>query len=123
MHALLLARVGGLEQAVRYLETAAQFDLENRNGTSHHGQHTATQGGVWQALAYGFAGLRPDGDCLQLDPRLPADWQALSLTVRYRGARVKLRIERDRVLERESADVVRRPGGLPVLVDAEPVEL
>ena len=123
MHALLLARVGRLEQAVRYLETAAGFDLENRNGTSHHGQHTATQGGVWQALAYGFAGLRPDGDCLQLDPRLPADWHALSLTVRYRAARVKLRIERDRVLVSASGPtLLRRPGGRPVLVDGEPVE-
>ena len=124
MHALLLARVGRLEQAVRYLESAATFDLENRNRTSHNGQHTATQGGVWQALAFGFAGLRPDGDCLQVDPHLPADWQALGLTVRFRGARIKVRIEPDRVLVSAGAPtLVRRPGGVPVLVAAEPVEL
>ena len=68
--ALLFARVGELEQAEHYLRMAANFDLENRNRTSHCGLHTATMGGVWQALAYGFAGLRPHGDVL--DRRSPS---------------------------------------------------
>ncbi len=124
MHALLLARAGRLEQAERYLELAARFDLANVNGSSGFGQHTATQGGVWLALAYGFAGLRPAGDCLELDPKLPAHWQALGLTVQFRGARVKLRFEHGRTLA--SADeptLVRRPGCPPVEVGREPVAL
>jgi alpha,alpha-trehalose phosphorylase len=54
-------------------------------------------GGVWQALAFGFVGLRPRGDVLELDPRLPPSWRALELRVVFRGSRVRIRVEPDAV--------------------------
>ena len=33
-------------------------------------------GGVWQALAYGFAGVRLNGSVATLDPHLPDAWGA-----------------------------------------------
>ena len=124
MHALLLARVGRLEQAESYLKTAAGFDLENRNGTSGAGQHTATQGSVWQALAFGFAGLRPGGDCLEIDPHVPEHWQALGLGFRFRGASVSLQLEPGRVVASAGAEtLLRLAGHEPVLVGPTPVEL
>jgi len=96
--ALLLARNNQLEQAEEYLRMAANFDLEDRNHTSNCGLHTATMGGVWQALAYGFAGLRPRGEVLTVDPHVPEHWGALELTVRFRGSRVRVRAERTRTL-------------------------
>jgi trehalose/maltose hydrolase-like predicted phosphorylase len=52
-------------------------------------------GGVWQALAYGFAGVRPDGAALVVDPRLPPQWSALELRLRFQGAPLSLRIDHD----------------------------
>ena len=98
VHALLFARTGELEQAERYLRMAAGFDLENRNQTSNCGLHTATMGGAWQALVYGFAGVRPRGDALTVDPHIPVRWRALELTVRFRGARVRIRAEHERTM-------------------------
>jgi trehalose/maltose hydrolase-like predicted phosphorylase len=40
---------------------------------------------VWQALAYGFLGLRPHDDHLRIAPRLPADWDGLGLRLRFHG--------------------------------------
>lgn len=97
-HALLLARLGAVEEALDYLRLSAEFDLEDRNETTAEGLHIATMGGVWQALSYGFAGLRPRRDDLELNPRLPRSWSALELTVRFRGARVRLRAEHERSL-------------------------
>jgi trehalose/maltose hydrolase-like predicted phosphorylase len=57
----------------------------------------AAMGGVWQALAFGFAGLRPVGSALRLDPRLPTEWRLLEITVRFLGSAVTIGIERDRV--------------------------
>jgi alpha,alpha-trehalose phosphorylase len=54
-------------------------------------------GGVWQALAFGFAGVRPRGDALAVDPRLPEEWQALELKLSFRGSPIRLRIEHDGV--------------------------
>ncbi|MHB8060730.1 MAG: glycosyl hydrolase family 65 protein, partial [Gaiellaceae bacterium] len=98
VYALLLARDGQLEQAEEYLQMAANFDLEDRNRTSNCGLHTATMGGTWQALAYGFAGLRPLADALAVDPHVPEHWRALELTVRFRGTRVRVRAELGRTL-------------------------
>ena len=54
-------------------------------------------GGVWQALAFGFAGVRPRGDVLEVDPRLPEEWRALELKLSFRGSPIRLRIEHDGV--------------------------
>ncbi len=122
--ALLFARTGEMEWAERYLRMAAGFDLQNRNGTGASGLHTATMGGAWQALVYGFAGLRPRDDALEIDPRIPFSWNALELTVRYRGARVRVRVERERTLVSADAPtpiaVGRGPGREESIVEVGP---
>jgi hypothetical protein len=50
-------------------------------------------GGLWQALAFGFAGLRARGGVLEVDPQLPADWRSLEMRLAFRGRRVRLDIE------------------------------
>ncbi len=98
VHALLLARLGAVEEALHYFRLSAEFDLEDRNKTTAEGLHIATMGGVWQALVFGFAGVRLCRDELELNPRLPRSWNALELTVQFRGARVRLRAEHERSL-------------------------
>jgi trehalose/maltose hydrolase-like predicted phosphorylase len=95
-YAIVLARAGRLDQAEDYLRMAARFDLDDRNHTSDVGLHIATMGGVWQALVYGFAGLRPRDGSLVVDPRIPAGWKALEVNVRFRGSRVRVRAEHER---------------------------
>ena len=92
IHASLAARAGRLKEALRDLDLAARLDLDDLTGTSAGGLHLATMGSVWQALAYGFAGLRPRGDRLTVSPRLPESWNGLELKLRFRGNRVRLRI-------------------------------
>ena len=98
VHASLLARDGRAEEAAVLLRTAARIDLDDVTDTTAGGLHVGAMGGVWQALAFGFLGLRPHPHGLALDPRpLPSSWHALELTVRYHGDRVRLHHRRDRV--------------------------
>jgi trehalose/maltose hydrolase-like predicted phosphorylase len=97
VHAGLFARAGRLGRAVQLLRIAAEIDLEDLTGTAAGGLHMATMGGVWQALAFGFAGLRPEGDTLLVDPRLPEGWDELELRIRFRGARGRVRVRHDGV--------------------------
>ena len=76
------------------LRTAALLDLDDLTGSSSGGLHLATMGGVWQALAFGFAGLRARAGRLHVDPVLPPAWSALEVRVRFRGAAVRVRKER-----------------------------
>ena len=118
--ALLMARNGQLDEAEHYLQMSARFDLEDRNHTSDCGLHTATMGGVWQALAYGFCGLRPLPDALAVDPHIPEHWGALELTVRYRGTRVRVRAERGRTMVWADAPVKIAVGDGAEIVEAGP---
>ncbi len=119
IHASLFARAWRLDEAVRLLRLTSRFDLDDLSKSTAGGLHLATMGSVWQALAFGFAGLRPRGGALTLDPRLPRPWRALEIRVRFRGSRVKIRIEPEATLVHADPPVpVIAPGAEAVLVSA-----
>jgi trehalose/maltose hydrolase-like predicted phosphorylase len=105
VHAALLARAGRTGRAVQLLRTAAAIDLEDVTGTTAGGLHLATMGGVWQALAFGFAGVRPRGDVLTIQPRLPDAWERLELRLRFRGTRAVIRVGHDGVAVEADGDL------------------
>ena len=88
VHAALLARAGDPDRALELFRLACRLDLDDLTGTTAGGLHLATMGGVWQALASGFLGLRPSGRALGLDPHLPGAWEAVRLGLRYHGQRL-----------------------------------
>ncbi len=98
--AALLARAGQPERALELFRLAARLDLDDLTGTTAGGLHMATMGGVWQALAYGFLGLRAETDALAINPSLPEEWSALGLRLTFRGRRVGVRAEHDSVTVR-----------------------
>src|SRR6516164_8895974 len=89
-HALVAARLGDAEMALRYLREAAATDLD-LDPNSAGGVRIAGLGGMWQAVILGFAGLKL-GDTLAVDPKLPAQWRSLSFRVCWRGRVVMVRI-------------------------------
>jgi trehalose/maltose hydrolase-like predicted phosphorylase len=93
IHASLFARARRYEQSLDALRIASAIDLEDLTGSTTGGIHVATMGGLWQAFAFGFAGLRARDGVLQIDPRLPPAWRSLELRVRFRGSRVRVHIE------------------------------
>jgi trehalose/maltose hydrolase-like predicted phosphorylase len=108
IHAGLLARAGRYRPALVALQIAARLDLDDLTGSTAGGLHLATMGGLWQALAFGFAGIRPRGDRLVVDPRLPTEWNALELAVRFRSRPLRLRIDRDGVTTASDGWTVER---------------
>jgi trehalose/maltose hydrolase-like predicted phosphorylase len=93
IHASLLARAGRFADALAALRIAARIDLDDLTGSTAGGLHLATMGGLWQALVIGFAGVRPRGNGLLVDPRLPSEWHALEVRLRFHGEPLALRID------------------------------
>ncbi|HYM51776.1 MAG TPA: glycosyl hydrolase family 65 protein [Candidatus Limnocylindrales bacterium] len=120
IQAALLARAGQADAALDLLRVALRIDLDDLTGTTAGGLHLATFGGVWQALAYGFLGLWPAADGLIFDPRLPDQWRALEMTVRFAGERVRIRAERDIVTICADAAVPIRAGHGPAALAQPP---
>jgi kojibiose phosphorylase len=111
-HALVAARLGDLPVAERFLRQAARIDLDfTRKGWAGAtgGVHIAALGGIWQALVFGFLGMRPQDEGLRFEPHIPASWGELRLPLHWRGSRLR---------------VAARPDMIEIAVEAgEPVQL
>lgn len=97
IHASLLARARDFDRALEALRIAARMDLDDLTGTTAQGLHLGTMGGTWQAIAFGFMGLRPRRGMLHIDPVLPPSWSAIEMRVQFRGSAVRVRKERSRL--------------------------
>jgi trehalose/maltose hydrolase-like predicted phosphorylase len=92
--ASVLARAGRYRPALEALRLAARMDLDDLSGSTAGGLHLATMGGLWQALVFGFGGIRPAGGGLRVEPRLPPEWNGLEVCLRFHGRPLRLRLDR-----------------------------
>jgi trehalose/maltose hydrolase-like predicted phosphorylase len=119
VHAALFARAGRLSEAVQALRLAARIDLDDLTETTSGGLHLATMGSVWQALVFGFAGVWAEEAALRIDPKLPFEWDAMEIRVRFRAARVCVRVEPSGIHIRTDGPISIRLGEGPEMIDVE----
>jgi alpha,alpha-trehalose phosphorylase len=92
---ILAAEIGSHRRALEYFTYALLMDLANVAGNASDGVHVASAAGVWMALVYGFGGVRDfDGD-LSFDPALPASWESLEFSLRFRNRQLRVRLGHD----------------------------
>ncbi len=85
IHAILACGLEKSEEAYEHFMRAALVDLEDLRGNTHEGIHAASAGGVWQAVVFGFGGIRLTDDGPVATPCLPPHWTRLKFRLRYRG--------------------------------------
>ncbi|WP_240641043.1 glycoside hydrolase family 65 protein [Nocardioides ferulae] len=85
VQSIMAAEVGYRIAAADYFREALFVDLLDLHRNTVDGVHIASAGGVWQALVFGFGGLRDHEGHLSFDPRLPDDWTAMRYRLRVRG--------------------------------------
>ena len=95
IHALLAAQLGEPLTAYKHFIHAARTDLQDTRGNAAHGIHAATAGGLWQAVVFGFAGLRLREEGYTVAPHLPSHWKRLSFSFLHRGEPIQLALSPD----------------------------
>lgn len=89
VHAAIAARIGLRDDAERYWKQSLWLDLSNAMDNSMLGVHPAAMAGTWQALVFGFLGIRFTEAGPQPDPdaqrKLPFGWGSIALRLAYRG--------------------------------------
>jgi kojibiose phosphorylase len=85
VHAILACALDRPEEAYEHFMRAALVDLEDVRGNAASGIHAASAGGVWQAVAFGFGGIRFTDDGPMASPHLPPDWTRLKFRLQHRG--------------------------------------
>lgn len=123
VHAALFARARDHERALDSLRIAAFLDRDDLTGTTANGLHLATMGGLWQALAFGFAGVQARPDCLRVDPHVPPGWGVLELRLQYHGAHVRLHCQRSLVQLHSDRSVTVEVSGVRHTLTASGLEL
>ena len=95
VQSVMAAEVGYHDMAVQYFLSGLYVDLADLHSNARDGVHIASTGGVWNALIYGFAGMRDHNGQITFDPRLPDDWPSMTFPLTIRDARVRVRLEAD----------------------------
>ncbi len=85
IQAIMACQVGKPDDAYEHFMRALRADLYDVRGNADDGIHAASAGGTWQAIVFGFGGLRVTRDGWTLEPRLPKHWKRLAFRFFYRG--------------------------------------
>ncbi len=97
VQSVMAAEVGYQDMAMQYFLDGLYVDLADLHSNARDGVHIASTGGVWNALVYGFAGLRDHGGELTFDPRLPRDFLSMAFPLRVRGSKLRVRLTRSSI--------------------------
>lgn len=97
VQSVIAAEVGYQDMAMQYFLSGLYVDLADLHSNARDGVHIASTGGVWNALIYGFAGLRDHNGLVSFDPRLPEAWPSLTFPLRVRGSRLRVRLRAESI--------------------------
>ena len=113
VQSIVAAEIGDMEKAMEYFQYALMMDLGDVAGNVSDGVHVASTGGVWQALVFGFGGVRDREGRLDLNPVIPDGWEELSFSLRFRDRQLRVRLGQDteRYLLEEGLPLVIRVRG------------
>jgi len=86
-----------MQDVEQYGRRSLWLDLSDVMNNSMLGVHAATMGGTWQALVFGFMGVRftdsgPQTDLHASD--LPAGWEGIKLALTWRGRAYTMEVGR-----------------------------
>jgi kojibiose phosphorylase len=95
IQAIMACDVGRSDKAYEHFIRAARADLRDVRGNAGDGIHAASAGGTWQAVAFGFGGLRVTREGWRTQPCLPRHWRRLRFRFCYRGECVVVDLPND----------------------------
>jgi beta-phosphoglucomutase len=83
IHAILACDLNQPEAAYTHFLRSALVDLEDVRLNASEGIHGASAGGVWQAVVFGFGGIRMTQFGPVACPNLPANWTRLKFRLKW----------------------------------------
>ena len=82
---IMAAETGDTDKAFDYFNKTVRMDIDDVNGNSKDGIHTACMAGSWMSIVYGFAGFRDYQGVYSFEPKLPAGWKKLTFNLAIKG--------------------------------------
>ena len=97
-HCVLASDMGDRTMAYDLYKRASRIDLGENMKSSNEGIHSASIGGIWQCIVYGFGGVRMVNGDLRIEPKLPDSWKELRFTIHWKGQELRLTIDKQKLI-------------------------
>lgn len=101
---IMAAKCGMKGKALDYFNKTVRMDIDDVNGNSRDGIHTACMAGSWMSIVYGFAGFSDYKGNYSFEPELPAAWKKLKFSLSLKACIL------DVTLTQEQAEYSLREG-------------
>ncbi len=97
IHVILASRIGYKEKAHELYLRTSRLDLDDYNNEVAEGLHITSMAGTWMSVVQGFGGKRVIDSKLHFEPMLPDHWAQLQFMVVWKGARLQVSLDRDKM--------------------------
>ena len=97
IHSILACEVGDLNKAYNFFKASLHTDISNAYGNTREGIHAAALGGTWQAVVFGFGGVRIRKEKMMINPRLPRRWNKLIFSLIWKEKLITLELTDDTI--------------------------
>ncbi|HLO29562.1 MAG TPA: glycosyl hydrolase family 65 protein [Anaerolineales bacterium] len=96
-YSLIASQIGKVDWAYKYFMKTATIDLTGEGkeyvGTLYiGGTHPAGNGGAWMSAVFGLCGIHISEQGISVNPRLPAHWTQVKLSILFRGQKLRFTI-------------------------------
>lgn len=95
---MLANQIGYYEEAYSYFAQSARMDLDDYHDNFYAGIHAANMAGSWQAIVFGFGGVRTNGGGLEFHVTTPETWEGYEFKLIYRGSLLKIESGREKAV-------------------------
>lgn len=96
-HAQACAAIGAMDLSWEFFRKCLVVDLNANPHDSTDGVHSASLGGIWNCLIFGFAGVHYEKGVLYLAPHLPKQWKTMEFQMFIEGVKVYFKIGKDMI--------------------------
>lgn len=96
-HCILAMDMKNADLGYELFQRACRIDLGENMKSSDEGIHSASIGGIWQSVVYGFGGVRMLNGKLRISPALPKEWSKLSFYIFWHGQKLLITATKEQV--------------------------
>jgi nigerose phosphorylase len=121
-YSLIAAQIGKVDWAYKYFMKTATIDLTGEGkqyvGPLYiGGTHPAGNGGAWMSAVFGLCGIQLLEEGISVNPRLPAHWTRVTLSLIFRGQKLRFTLSQTGVAI-EIVDQLESP--LSISINGQP---
>jgi kojibiose phosphorylase len=113
INAIIACDLNNPHEAYTHFMRAALVDLDNVRGNATQGIHAASAGGVWQAVVFGFAGIRVTENGITAYPSLPSHWKRLKFRLKWRSEWYQVDLNASREGDKKEIEII--PTSTPII--------